>query len=69
MKYYNASIYVQYQFVVRKVISKKKYKFIYATEWGRYEWEENARCNSKRKIESLQNGIPLFPDILAESLI
>ena len=37
--------------------SKAKHDFIYATEWGRFKWEENARCNLKREIESLQNGI------------
>ena len=40
-----------------KNVSTKLHKYIYATEYGRAEWEERARINLKREIELLKKGI------------
>lgn len=39
------------------LVSKKRHHFVFATEIGRSEWEENARCNLKREIECLKRGV------------
>lgn len=37
--------------------SKKRHLFVFATEIGRSEWEENALRNLKREIECLKRGV------------